>query len=121
MQKLQILLYTSLLCAALLMAACTKDKAPVAAPAPECADTISFTHQIGPMLENNCISCHNSGNPSAGYNFTTYESVAEHAAIILSAIRHDGGTTPMPQNMPALPDSIVQQFDCWVAQGKQNN
>jgi hypothetical protein len=120
--KTNTLLYLPFLLSALFVAACTKDKAPIAAPIPtECTDTISFAHQIGPLLEDYCISCHNPMNPSSGYNFTTHAGVAENANLMLSAIRHDSGVSPMPQNMPALPDSLIQQFSCWVAQGKLDN
>jgi hypothetical protein len=110
------------LLSALFLISCTKDKAPVATPIPtDCADTISFAHQIGPLLNDYCISCHNPSNPSAGYHFTTHADVSENAMLMLSAIRHESGVSPMPQNMPSIPDSLIQQFSCWVAQGKLDN
>lgn len=106
---------------ALLAFSCTKDKAP--AIDPNCTETISFSQEIQPMISQNCSTsgCHDASTQASGYNFTTHAGVAAHASVILNAIRHEGGATPMPQGAPKLADSLIQQFSCWAGQGALNN
>jgi hypothetical protein len=39
----------------------------------------------------------------------------------LNSLRGEGGKQLMPQGGPALQDSLIEQFSCWVNQGKLNN
>lgn len=114
-----------LLCAGLIFSvSCKKDKVPGApeTPAPTCVDTISYLQQVKPFIDLNCATsgCHNATG-AGGYNLLTHTSVSNNANIILSAIRHDGGFTAMPLGGGQLPDSTIQQFDCWINQGKLDN
>lgn len=78
----------------------------------DCTDTISFNSKVMPVIFNNCVSCHK--------DFTEYKEVAAHAKHILKALRGDGASQ-MPKDAPALNDSLIQQFECWINQGKLNN
>jgi hypothetical protein len=100
--------------------ACTKDKTSVSAAS--CPDTISFANQVKPIIDLNCATsgCHNSAS-SGGYNLTTYSAISANANIILSVIKHESGVTPMPFGGAKLADSLIQQFECWVIQGKLEN
>lgn len=96
---------------------CTKDKAPFNPGNLDCPTTISFNQQILPMIQNNCISCHDSGlnNPT----LTNYAQVAANANDISGTLH--GQPVLMPDGGPALPDTLIQQFSCWIQQGKLNN
>jgi len=98
---------------------CTKEKVPSLITS-DCPDTISFSLQIAPMIETNCVSCHGVGN-STGYTLTDYSNIAANADDILNALRAEGGSPLMPEGGPALNDSLIQQFACWKDQGKMNN
>lgn len=103
---------------------CRKDKVEVEPIDPEqCTETISYTNDIQPVLDVNCSTsgCHNANSGSAGYVFETHAQVAEHADIILSVIRHESGFSPMPQGGQKLNDTIIENFECWVDQGKLFN
>ena len=104
----------------LFIVSCKKDMTPL--PNLDCADTISYSQQVQPFIDLNCTTsgCHDA-SASGGYNLTTHSGVSNNAAIILSAINHDSGTTPMPMGGSKLPDSTIQQFDCWISQGKLDN
>lgn len=93
---------------------CTKDKAPVAL---DCPSTISFSTQIVPMINGNCISCHDTGGSLP--TLTNYSEIAASASSISGTLH--GTPQLMPQGGPALADSLIQQFDCWVLQGKLDN
>jgi hypothetical protein len=97
----------------LLLASCTKDKAETALV---CPDTISFSTQIMPMINDNCIGCH-SGQYSP--DITNHAEIAANASKISKSIH--GTITLMPYNGDKLADSLIQHFDCWVKQGKLDN
>ena len=104
---------------ALLMTSCDKDKVPASTVDPNCPDTIRFSTQILPMMQNNCTGCHDTGN-STGYTINDHASTAANATAILGAMKQDGFQL-MPQGGPALHDTLIQQFSCWISQGKLNN
>lgn len=98
---------------------CKKEKVPAAILDPNCSDTISFTTQIAPMISNNCASCHSAGN-GTGYTLTNHTNISSNASDILNAIQGNG-VQLMPQGGPALNDSLIQQFSCWLSQGTLDN
>lgn len=97
---------------------CTKDKAPAPLIGAACSDTISFAHQIAPVIQDKCSSCHGSGAGTSPV-LSNHAEIAGQAENILSALH--GTPQLMPQGGPALEDSLIQQFDCWIKQGKMNN
>lgn len=101
-----------------LVYSCKKEKVPVEVVDPNCIDTVRFATQIEPMIVANCIGCHDIGN-STGYTFTNHTNISTNATAILSAI--NGSPQLMPLGGPALNDSLIQQFSCWLDQGKLNN
>lgn len=109
--------------AVVLIAACTKDKVEVKEDAISVCDTeISYANTIEPLINANCSTsgCHDAST-SGGYVFTSHAEVSANADIILNVINHDQGVTAMPLGQNKLPDADIQNFDCWIQQGKQNN
>lgn len=104
------------------VSSCDKDKTPIIVPS-ECADTISFVGIIEPMIQLNCSTsgCHAASSSAGGYNLEGHGNISANGEVILSVIRHEAGFVPMPFYQSQLNDSIIQQFNCWVAQGKLNN
>jgi hypothetical protein len=96
------------------LAGCAKDKTPVTL---DCPNTISFSTQIFPMISGNCLSCHDTGGSLP--TLSNHSQVAASASSISGSLH--GAPQLMPQGGPALADSLIQQFDCWVAQGKLDN
>ncbi|MNU87846.1 hypothetical protein D3C71_776430 [compost metagenome] len=97
---------------------CTKAKAPAPMIGATCSDTISFTHQIAPVIQDKCSSCHGSGAGTSPV-LSNYAEIADQAENILNALH--GTPQLMPQGGPALEDSLIRQFDCWIQQGKMDN
>lgn len=97
---------------------CTKAKAPAPMIGVTCSDTISFSEQIAPVVHDKCSSCHGSGAGTSPV-LSNHAEIAEHAQSILNALH--GTPQLMPQGGPALEDSLIRQFDCWIQQGKMNN
>lgn len=106
-------LFGALILILLNTSSCKKDKTPVIDE--NCTDTISFSQQIQPMMDNYCISCHQSQAPV----FTDHTSISANASAILNSLR--GTTQLMPLGGPALDDSLINQFNCWLSQGRLNN
>lgn len=104
------------------ISSCEKDKTSVATP-DQCPDTISFSGIVEPIIQANCSTsgCHDAGTSASGYNLEGHGNISANANDILNVIRHESGVTPMPYFQPKLNDSIIEQFDCWVVQGKLNN
>lgn len=104
------------------VASCNKDKTALPVP-DQCPDTISFASVVEPMIQANCSTsgCHDAGTASQGYNLEGHGNISANANDILNVIRHESGVVAMPYFQPKLSDTIIQQFDCWVVQGKLNN
>lgn len=47
-----------------------------APPPPPPPDYVTYDANIKPILDDNCIGCHNATTPVAGYNLTTYAGVS---------------------------------------------
>lgn len=125
MKKFGIFLASFLaLSVAITFQSCKKDKVPVIVTDPgNCPDTISFASQIEPIMVANCSTsgCHDAASQANGYNLVGHGNISANANDILTVIKHEGGMTPMPYNAPKLADSLIQQFECWNAQGRLNN
>jgi PBP1b-binding outer membrane lipoprotein LpoB len=98
---------------------CSKDKVTNTLPDPNCTDTVSFNATVLPIIQQNCVSCHDVGN-STGYTFSNHTNISNQSSAILGSMQGQGYSM-MPQGGPALPDSTIQFIKCWVSQGKLNN
>lgn len=105
------------------LVSCKKDKTQVSIITTECPDTISYNSQVKDWIDVNCSTsgCHDAASSASGYNLEGYSNVAANATDILYVIRHDAGYAPMPFGGGQIADSLIQQFDCWIKQGLQNN
>jgi hypothetical protein len=118
--KAFLIIFSALTLGVLTLNSCNKDKVPVDCTAAGCTDTISFANQILPMIQNNCVGCHQPGNASGGYSLSTYSEISTNADAILNSL-YGTSVALMPQGGPALADTLIQQFSCWKCQGKLDN
>lgn len=98
--------------------ACRREKVGLANL--NCEDTVSFSATVADLINTNCAGCHGEGN-TTGYTFNDHASISANATAILNSMRGEGGFQQMPDGLPALPDSMIQKFNCWMNQGKLNN
>lgn len=112
-------IYTISIAILVLATSCLKDKVGDNLPYPEvtCSDTISFSNDVLPIIQNNCTSCHDNSN---GYTFTNHHNIADNYAAIIGSMKGQG-YQQMPQASSALPDSVIQKIQCWVNQGLKDN
>jgi hypothetical protein len=98
---------------------CSKDKVGDNPPflGVECSDSISFSKDVLPIIQNHCTGCHDNSN---GYTFTNYENISSQYIEIVGSMKENGYQL-MPKGENALPDSTIQKIQCWVNQGLRNN
>jgi hypothetical protein len=86
-------------------------------------ENISFANDIQPILNANCVSCHNATDTYANVNlsdFANTEKVAK-TGLLLSVIKHETGFKQMPQGQPKLDDCTIAKIEAWVNDGFKNN
>lgn len=87
--------------------------------------TVSFSNQVQPIFIQNCSTsgCHDAATAESGYVFESHNQLSDHNNMgpALETIKHNPNFVPMPYFQDKLDDSLVQQIECWIAQGKLNN
>jgi uncharacterized membrane protein len=117
MKKISFILVGVVFASVAFVSSCTKEKVPVQTVTADCTDTIHFATQIAPLIQNNCISCHDAGGSMP--TLTNYSEISANATAVLGSL--NGSPQLMPQGGPALNDTLIQQFTCWINQGKLDN
>ena len=97
---------------------CTRDK--ITQVDSGCQTPIFFSADVFPIMEANCISCHQQGNASGGYDLSSYSAIASNANAVLGSMKANSFQL-MPLGGPALADSTIQKIACWIEQGKHDN
>ncbi len=89
--------------------------------------TISFTQKVWPIVQNNCLGCHNATNASGGVNLSSYTQVKYYAEtlrtgtpILIGALRHKPGFIAMPPS-GILNNCQLRTFELWIQQGMLDN
>ncbi len=90
--------------------------------------TISFL-SVDSVLQNNCVSCHNSSSATGGVNLDGYDNVYPYATILrnntpilIGVIRRMNGFVPMPElPAPPLDECSIRKIELWIEQGAQPN
>ena len=86
--------------------------------------TVSYLQQVVPILTNNCYACHSgTAAAGAGIKLDVHASLAVYAnnGILLKAITHSPGASPMPKNGTKLVECNIAKIRTWVRNGAPNN
>ena len=118
----------------LVFAGCYNDKYdklyPVIAAAICDTTTITYSHDILPIISSNCYSpgngCHDAaGASNSGYDYTNFTVLQTNAldGWIVSDINYTPtrGHNNMPKDAPQLSACDINKITRWVNQGAQNN
>ncbi len=88
-------------------------------------DTNNITYNTGikPILQQNCVGCHNSTLANDGVNLTTFTGVTSvvQDGRLLGSIKHQSGFSFMPQGASKLSDCKIRQVEKWIAAGALEN
>lgn len=91
----------------------------------ECDTTLfTFSGVIKPIIDQNCVGCHNATNTSGGVRLDSHQAIASVAADgrLIGVITHAAGYIPMPYssnpaNQRKLDDCKIIQIQKWVTAG----
>jgi uncharacterized membrane protein len=98
----------------LFFSSCQKNKEDSVLPdSNSCDSLISFTSMVKPIIDNNCLQCHN-GNQFP--DLRTYESISQNA----DAVRNETSAKRMPIG-GSLTVEEIKVISCWVENGAKNN
>lgn len=90
----------------------------------ECAtDGVTYTNTVIPILQENCLSCHNADANFGGVTLEGYDRLITYVnnGELLGAIRHTPGFSPMPNNAPQLLQCEIEKISTWVEAGALEN
>lgn len=112
---------------ALILSSCYYDSEEALFPtlAGTCDTTlVSFTADIVPVLNDNCLLCHsNLAAPSLGNNIKLedFSDVAASSDMVLGSVKHEAGYSPMPKGGGNLGSCQLLKLEAWISQGKNDN
>lgn len=77
---------------------------------------VTYTDDIEPILEENCIKCHGNQVSSSNLNFTMIEDVLKEAKSgeLSGVINHRDGYPEMPRDGNKLPECTIRKIDKWI-------
>lgn len=83
----------------------------------------SYEMNIEPILERECVTCHNDFSQQGGVNLIGYGNVIEYVAsgVLLGTIRHDEGFVPMPGNGGKISSCDISKIESWIEDGALDN
>ena len=85
------------------------------------ASAVTWTVDIQPMLQANCVSCHSGASPSGGKDLSTYANVKTYLGGAVSRMNKPlGDPLIMPPSGPLSTCSLTK-LDAWVAAGALEN
>jgi hypothetical protein len=119
-------LFSILIIVVIAYSGCYYDKAELVYPQPPVCDTVNmkYSQDIVPILNANCYVCHGgTASGSGGRKFDTHPLLLNYvnSGDLVKAITHTGGVTPMPYNLPKLPECAINKIRAWVNRGAPNN
>lgn len=110
---MKALILFSLTATVFTVAACKKKVATS-----DCAGTTAtYIVNVKPILDANCVSCHNVSNKSGGYDLSTYSHAKNAKDAIVGSVQHAAGFAPMPQGGSKLDDASIKLINCWSQNG----
>ncbi|MEX2567806.1 MAG: hypothetical protein WD431_17800 [Cyclobacteriaceae bacterium] len=84
---------------------------------------ITYSSFVKPIIERNCVTCHNSSLANGNVNLESYGvlSVQVENGRFLGAINHLPGFAPMPQGGTKLSDCTIETIELWISNGYPEN
>ena len=79
----------------------------------------NYSANIAPIIQTNCIGCHNTNNVKIG-NYAQLKSQVDNGKF-WGVINHKQGFLPMPSSTFKLSDCDIKKIQKWIAAGAPNN
>jgi hypothetical protein len=102
-------------------------------------DTVSFSQDVRPILDENCLACHQEGGEgfvASGFSMESYEDLMKGTKygpmviagdsegsnlIVLMEGRADPSISMPHGSMETVPTRKIQRIRSWIDQGAKNN
>jgi hypothetical protein len=80
---------------------------------------VGYAKEIKPIMDKNCVSCHNANNKGSRYDLSDYSSVKTSASssAFMGSIEHRSGYDAMPKGGSKLNQTDLQKIYCWINNG----
>ena len=115
MKKIQ--LFTTILTMSFIISSCEYNVENEDMVIDPCESEVSYTNTIRPLLDTNCMPCHNGdGNTPFAPDLTNYNSVQSIASLIKDVTQ----SGRMPKN-GSLTEVEKDAIKCWVDNGALEN
>ncbi|HET9058160.1 MAG TPA: cytochrome c [Chitinophagaceae bacterium] len=92
---------------------------------PSLCDTtnLTFSSAIVPIIQKNCVSCHNTLSPGGNIILDTYGGVSAAASSgkLYGSITYSAGYSPMPPGGTKLSNCDLTKINKWINNGILNN
>lgn len=84
---------------------------------------VSWSQEVKPILDNQCVSCHNSTRAGGGIMLSTIEQVraAQASNRFYGSISHTLGFSPMPQGQNRMDRCTLDKIKSWIDDGMRDN
>ena len=118
------LLTISLLTASVFIGGCYYDVEEEIYPTLECETAnVTYSEVVLQLLEDNCLVCHSAAANFGNINLEGYDNVKKRVddGLLIGAIRHEAGFSPMPQGAPQLVECNIEKIEAWIADGAPEN
>lgn len=97
---------------------------PSAGTDPVCnTETVTFSGNVQPLIQGNCLPCHSASTLSGGINLEGYENIKNVAQSgkLVGVISHSPGFSPMPKGRAKLATCDIESIKKWIADGTPQN
>ncbi len=104
------------------MLSCSKDETSNTNNSLDCsANKPTYKNDIASILNSSCAlsGCHSAASKSAGFDLSTFSGAksASGSGSFLKSIKHESGSSKMPQGGSKLPDATITKIECWIKNG----
>lgn len=84
---------------------------------------LSYNNSILPILQANCLGCHNNNLSSGNINLASHAQtvVAATGGRLIGALKHEIGYVAMPLGGNQLDSCSIAKIELWIQKGLPNN
>lgn len=88
----------------------------------ETPQEVSFSGDVQPLIQANCVGCHSRPNPNGNVPLENYDDIkaAGTNGSLVNSLKGENGFSLMPQT-GSLPADQIALIETWVNNGMPNN
>ena len=80
---------------------------------------VTFSQVVFPILDNQCIGCHNDARADGNVNLANYSEIKKYVddGSLYGSITHTGGYIAMPPSLIKMSDCNIDKIRIWIENG----